>query len=302
MKYIKIIFAALLAITLTACSDTNAAEEITSLPETTSGTLLTEESPATTEAAAASSETTTTAESMTEITEEQTLSSESTAETTNAGNTDVAVPDNDFLLKMINSWQSGVDIENGKDESVQASPAGGAKAVYADIDGDGIKEFCFISATYHGSSLYVCEYLDMQWKVVYALTISDRYTYLRKNDDGTESLFVINGIRSVEGLDCYVYEKGVKEEFELLDEEKLYDELAKIDDMNEREDAYYAAIEEALKNYDDLTSFNDLPCVIYNAVMDTQFLGSDYVPEGFDIDSVQKKFDEFSAKVAELFQ
>ena len=43
MKHIKIILVALLAITLTACSDTNTAEETTLMLETTSDTFLTEE-------------------------------------------------------------------------------------------------------------------------------------------------------------------------------------------------------------------------------------------------------------------
>ena len=284
---------------LSACnnSETNTAE-ITSSTANTSTTIGTELTDNTLSITTSGTVRETTEETMSE--QEETTASE-TAKAESA-NTTVVPPDSDFWLKMFEIWCSDEVLENGKQlyDTLNASPAGSSKVFYVDIDGDGIKELCYIVDTFHGSCMYVCDYVDNNWKVVDALSLG--YTYLQPNDDGTTSLFVVNGVRAVEGLACYVYNNGVEEEFELLDWEKLYEELGEITDLNERDDAYYTAIEEALEKYDNLTNLYDTPYVMTMLLYEARGLHDEGLRrEDFDEEDVKRRLDEFTAEVAELF-
>lgn len=224
---------------------------------------------------------------------------------TEADNTNVVAPDSNFLLKMFDIWQSDVVLENGKSIAyiLGGSPAGSSKATYVDVDGDGIKEFCFIIDSYHGSAMYICNYVDNDWKIVDALKITGRYTYLQMNENGTTSLFAVVGVKASEGLVCYTYKNGIEEEFELLDWEKLYEELGEITDLNERDYAYYAAIEKSLKRYDNLTYLYDLPYVQTMLLYEARGLNDEGLRrEDFDEEDVKRRLDEFTAEVAELFR
>ena len=284
---------------LSACnnSETNRLE-ITSSTASTSTTISTELTDNTSSITTSGTVTETTAETMSE--QEETTASE-TAKAESA-NTTVVPPDSDFWLKMFEIWCSDEVLENGEELAIWASPAGSSKVFYIDIDGDGIKELCYIVDTFHGGCMYVCDYVDNNWKVVDALEISG-YTYLQPNDDGTTSLFVVNGVRAVEGLACYVYNNGVKEEFELLDWEKLYEELGEITDLNERDDAYYTAIEEALEKYDNLTNIYDTPYVMTMLLYEARPLTNESLwTENFDEEDIRRQLEEFTAEVAELFE
>lgn len=219
-------------------------------------------------------------------------------------NTSVVPPDSDFWLEMFEIWCSDEVLENGKELGyiLGASPAGSSKVFYADIDGDGIKELCYIIDTYHGDCMYVCDYVDNDWKVVDALRLG-YYTYLQPNDDGTTSLFVVVATRYVEMLDWYVYNNGVEEEFEFLDEDKLYEEIAQIEDMDEKEEYFHAAIEEALEKYDNLINLYDTPYVMTMLLYEARPLTNESLrTEDFDEEDMRRQLDEFTAEVAQLFQ
>lgn len=274
-------------------------------------------------------ETTFTESTTTETAEEQLTFSETTAQnavettTTTTTNTaeqeteviseteteivsgEVVPPDSEFLLKMFDMWHSGEVLENGKELAgygMGGSPAGSSHAFYADIDGDGIKEFCFIvDSLNHGNCMYVCNYIYNNWKIVDALAIGN-YTYLQANDDGTTSLFVIKATRYVEEIYWYIY-NGVEEEFDFLDIDKLYDELDKIDGMNEQEEFFHAEIEKNLERFDDLTNIYDLPHVDTVMLYDSWgLIHEDLRIPSFDEETVRKQLDEFTAEVAELFE
>ncbi len=247
-------------------------------------------------------ETTTTIITTTNTAEQETeVISETGAEIVSG---EVVPPDSEFLLKMFDMWHSDEVLENGKELAgygMGGSPAGSCHAFYADIDGDGIKEFCFIVDSYHGLGMYVCDYVDGNWKVVDALALG-YYTYLKPNDDGTTSLFVIKATRYVEEIYWYIY-NGVEEEFDFLDIDKLYDELDKIDGMNEQEEFFHAEIEKNLERFDDLTNIYDLPHVDTVMLYDSWgLIHEDLRIPSFDEETVRKQLDEFTAEVAELFE
>ncbi|MCM1381110.1 MAG: hypothetical protein NC085_09670 [Muribaculaceae bacterium] len=252
---------------------------------------------------------TTTAAAVTEISETvsetevttETAATVAESETAETDGGEAVPPDGDFLLEMFDIWWREDVLENGKSVGLWASPAGSAEVFYTDIDGDGVKEFCFIIDTLHGSNLYVCDYVDSNWKIVDALAIGN-YTYLQTNEDGTTSLFVVRATRAVEGLDCYVYKNGVEEKFDILDEDKLYEELYKIDGMNEQEEFFHAEIQEALGKYDNLTNFYDLPYVYTAMLYDFRGLtDEEHRMAGFDEEQTRKEFDKYVAEVAGLF-
>lgn len=219
--------------------------------------------------------------------------------------TNAVPPDSDFWLEMFEIWCSDEVLENGKElfyYGIGGSPAGSSKVFYVDIDGDGIKELCYIVDSFHGSGMYVCDYIDNDWKIVDALSLG-YYTYLQPNDDGTTSLFVVDATRSVEPLDWYVYNKGAEEKFEFLDKDKLYEELRQIEGMNEQEEYFNAAIEEALKNYDNLINLYDMPYVMTMLLYDARGLNDEGLRrKDFDEEKVKRQLDEFMAEVAELFK
>lgn len=279
----------------TACgsSETNTAD-VTSSTVTT----VTTETDTETSSAATSS---TTSSVVTETTADTTPEEVTTVPEAGA-DLEIVPPDSEFLLEMFEIWCSDEVLENGKSVAIGASPSGSSEAFYTDIDGDGVKEFCFIIDSYHGSNLYVCDYADMQWKVVDVLNTANTYTYLQTNTDNTTSLFAVVGVRYVEGLDCYVYNNGVQEEFELLDKDKLYEELDQTTDINEQEEIYHTAINEALKEYDNLTYLYDLPHVQTTLLYSVhEFINEGLRREDFDEEDIRRQLDEFTAEVAELF-
>ncbi|MBD5141139.1 MAG: hypothetical protein HDT25_06985 [Ruminococcus sp.] len=282
-----------------ACSSSETNRlEITSSTVSTSTTVSTDTENNTSSITASNTVTETTAESTSE--QEETTASE-TAKAASA-NTNVVPPDSDFWLKMFEIWCSDEVLENGEELAIWASPAGSSKVFYIDIDGDGIKELCYIVDTFHGDCMYVCDYVDNNWKVVDALEISG-YTYLQPNDDGTTSLFVVNGVRAVEGLSCYVYNNGVKEEFDFLDKDKLYEELDQIEGMNEQEEFFHAEIEKALEKYDNLTNIYDTPYVMTMLLYEARPLTNESLrTENFDEEDIRRQLEEFTAEVAELFE
>lgn len=297
MKKINALIAAVLVTSmLTSCGGTDKAE-------------MTEMSAKTEESITTVSEETTET-----VSETDTLSAESgenTVETT--GKEAVAVitqeqvkapaPDAEFLLELCNKWLSEEVLENGKSFALSGSPVGTVTALYTDIDGDLTAEFCFIVDAYCSSALYVCDYIENAWEVTDILTIAKQYTYLQEADNGATSLLAVVGVRSVEGLNSYVYKNGVEENFEMFEYTAFYDnELAAAENDEVREDLYNKAIETALAGYDNLTYLFDLPCATADLVNDTRFLGSDFVPDGFDVAALQDKLDTFTAEVATLFQ
>ncbi|MDE6595250.1 MAG: hypothetical protein K2K44_04495, partial [Oscillospiraceae bacterium] len=251
----------------------------------------------------------TTSSTITETHEETMSEQEETtaSETTKAesANTNVVPPDSDFWLKMFEIWCSDEVLENGKElfyYGMGGSPAGSSKVFYVDIDGDGIKELCYIVDTFHSSGMYVCDYVDNNWKVVDALSLG-HYTYLQPNDDGTTSLFVVVATRSVEPLDWYIYNNGVEEEFDFLDKDKLYEELNQIKGMNEQEEFFHAEIEKALEKYDNLTNLYDMPYVMTMLLYEARPLTNESLrTENFDEEDIRRQLDEFTAEVAELFE
>lgn len=220
-------------------------------------------------------------------------------------NPSIVAPDSDFLLKMLDVWCSNEVLENGKElcyYGMEGSPIGSSHVFYTDIDGDSIKELCFIVDSFHGDCMYVCKFTSDNWKIVDALALG-HYTYLQMNENGTTSLFVVNGTRFVEGLYCYVYNKGIEKEFELLDNEKMNKEVLKTTDIYEQDKIYYAAIEDALKKYDNLTNFYDLPHVDTMLLYEVHALiHENYRWEDFDEGDVKRQLDEFTAEVSELFR
>lgn len=298
MKFKRTFLLLCMALLLTACNNSEAnTAEITSSTASISNTISTDITDNTSSITTSYTVTETTEETMSE--QEETTASE-TAKAAGE-NTNVVPPDSDFWLKMFEIWCSDEVLENGEELAIWASPAGSSKVFYVDIDGDGIKELSYIIDTYHGSCMYVCDYVDNNWKVVDALKISG-YTYLQPNDDGTTSLFVVNGVRAVEGLACYVYNNGVEEEFELLDWEKLSEELDQIEGMNEQEEFFHAEIEKALEKYDNLTNIYDTPYVMTMLLYEARPLTNESLrTENFDEEDVRRQLDEFTAEVAELF-
>lgn len=289
-----------MAFLLSACnnSETNTAE-ITSSTASTSNTISTELTDNTSSITIISTVAETTAETTAE--QEETIVSE-TAKAESA-NTNVVPPDSDFWLKMFEIWCSDEVLENGKElyYTLNASPAGSSKVFYVDIDGDGIKELCYIIDTFHGDCMYVCDYIDNNWKIVDALSLGN-YTYLQPNDDGTTSLFAVVATRYVEILDWYIYNNGVEEEFDFLDKDKLYEELDQIEGMNEQEEFFHAEIEKALEKYDNLTNIYDTPYVMTMLLYEARGLVRESMRrEDFDEEDVKRRLDEFTAEVAELF-
>lgn len=298
--YLKKILAGLWSVALIgALCSCNSTQETN---KTETNAILTNDTEETTLAVESTAETTseTTVAIETEVTNGV---SENGIETTIAGEqADVTAPDAAFLLKLCNMWLSDDVLENGKRLSADMSPSGTVTALYADVDGDAVKEFCFCINLYESAILYVCEWRDTAWEVVDALNIAEMYTYLQTNDDGTTSLFAVVGVRAVEGLRSYVYTGGVEEEFEMFDYTAFYDaDLAAASDDTEREKFYYEAIEAALAKYTNLTYLFDLPNVTDNLLYDVRFLGSDFVPDDFDSEAVQAKLDTFTTEVAALF-
>lgn len=220
-------------------------------------------------------------------------------------NSNITAPDSDFLIKMFDIWCSDEVIENGKVlcyYGIGGSPIGSSHVFYTDIDGDGIKEFCFIVDSLHGDCMYVYNYTGNNWQIVDALDLG-HYTYLQMNEDGTTSLFVVNGTRFVEGLHCYVYNNGIEKEFELLDKEKLNKKVLQTTDLYEQDEIYYATIEEALEKYDNLTNFNDLPHVDTMLLYEVRgLIHENYRREDFDEEDIRRRLDKFTAEVAELFK
>ncbi|MDE7289627.1 MAG: hypothetical protein K2N71_09040 [Oscillospiraceae bacterium] len=283
-----------------ACSssETNTAE-LTSSTASTLNTISTELIDNTLSITISGTVAETTEETMSE--QEETTASE-TAKAESA-NTSVVPPDSDFWLKMFEIWCSDELLENGKELGyiLNASPAGSSKVFYADIDGDGIKELCYIIDTFHGSGMYVCDYVDNNWKIVDALPLG-YYTYFQPNDDGTTSLFVVVATRSVEPLDWYIYNNGVEEEFEFLDKDKLYEELLKIKGMDEQEEFFNTEIKKAMEKYDNLTNIYDTPYVMTMLLYETRPLTNESLrTENFDEEDVKRQLEEFTAEVAELF-
>lgn len=217
---------------------------------------------------------------------------------------EIVPPDSDFWLEMFEIWCSDEVLENGKKleyYGMGGSPAGSSKVFYVDIDGDRIKELCYIVDSYHGDGMYVCDYIDNNWKIVDALPLG-YYTYLQPNDDGTTSLFVVVATRYVERFFCYTYNKGIEEEFELLDKDKMYDELHQIESMNEQEEFFHESIQEALEKYDNLTNLYDMPYVMTMLLYEARGLNNEGLRrEDFDEEDVRRRLDEFTAEVAELF-
>ncbi len=289
-----------IAFLLSACnnSETNTAE-ITSGAVSISNTISIESTDNTLSITTSGTVAETTAAAETEQ-EETTASETAKAESLN---TNVVPPDSDFWLKMFEIWCSDEALENGKVlyDTLNGSAAGSSKVFYVDIDGDGIKELCYIVDTFHGDCMYVCDYADNDWKVVDALSLGN-YTYLQPNDDGTTSLFVVVAARYVEPLDWYIYNNGVEEEFDFLDKDKLYEELDKIEGMNEQEEFFHAEIEKALEKYDNLTNIYDTPYVMTMLLYEARGLVQEGMRrEDFDEEDVKKRLDAFTAEVAELF-
>lgn len=289
-----------MAFLLSACNNSEAnTAEITSSTASVSTTIGTDVTDNTSSITTSDTAAETTAESTSE--QEDTTASE-TAKAAGE-NTSVVPPDSDFWLKMFEIWCSDEVLENGKKlyyYGMGGSPAGSSKVFYVDIDGDGIKELCYIVDTYHGSCMYVCDYIDNNWKVVDALPLG--YTYLQPNDDGTTSLFVVVATRYVETLDWYIYNNGVEEKFEFLDKDKLSEEIDQIEGMNEQEEYFHAAIEEALEKYDNLTNLYDMPYVMTMLLYEARPLTNESLrTEAFDEEDMRRQLDEFTAEVAELF-
>lgn len=283
----------------TACgnSETNTADVISSTV-----TTVTTETDTETSSMAASS--TTTSSAVTETTAD-TAPKEITTAPESGADFEIVPPDSDFWLEMFEIWCSDEVLENGKKleyYGMGGSPAGSSKVFYVDIDGDGIKELCYIVDSYHGDGMYVCDYIDNNWKIVDALPLG-YYTYLQPNDEGTTSLFVVVATRYVERFFCYTYNKGIEEEFELLDKDKMYDELHQIESMNEQEEFFHASIQEALEKYDNLTNLYDMPYVMTMLLYEARGLNNEGLRrEDFDEEDVRRRLDEFTAEVAELFE
>ncbi|MDE6132627.1 MAG: hypothetical protein K2G04_04540 [Oscillospiraceae bacterium] len=258
-------------------------------------TTVTTETDTETSSAAASTIVETTAETASE--QADTTVSEKSADLK------IVPPDSDFWLEMFEIWCSDEVLENGKSIAyiLGGSPAGSSKVFYVDVDGDGIKELCFIVDSFHGSGMYICDYIDNNWEIVDALPLG-YYTYLQPNDDGTTSLFVVVATRYVERFICYKYNKGVEEEFELLDKDKLYEELYQIEGMNEQEEFFHASINDALKKYDDLTNLYDMPYVMTMLLYEVRPLTNESMRmENFNEEDIRRQLEEFTAEVAELF-
>lgn len=281
----------------TACgsSETNTADVISSTVTTVTTETDTETSSAATSSTTSSVVTETTADT---APEEVTTVPEAGADL------EIVPPDSEFLLEMFEIWCSDEVLENGKKleyYGMGGSPAGSSKVFYVDIDGDGIKELCYIVDSFHGSGMYVCDYIDNNWKIVDALPLG-YYTYLQPNDDGTTSLFVVVATRYVERFFCYTYNKGIEEEFELLDKDKMYDELHQIEGMNEQEKFFHASIQEALEKYGNLTNLYDMPYVMTMLLYEARGLNNEGLRgENFDEEDIRRQLDEFTAEVAELF-
>lgn len=283
----------------TACgnSETNTADVISSTV-----TTVTTETDTETSSMAASS--TTTSSAVTETTAD-TAPEEVTTVPEAGADLEIVPPDSEFWLEMFEIWCSDEVLENGKKleyYGMGGSPAGSSKVFYVDIDGDRIKELCYIVDSYHGDGMYVCDYIDNNWKIVDALPLG-YYTYLQPNDDGTTSLFVVVATRYVERFFCYTYNKGIEEEFELLDKDKMYDELHQIESMNEQEEFFHESIQEALEKYDNLTNLYDMPYVMTMLLYEARGLNNEGLRrEDFDEEDVRRRLDEFTAEVAELFE
>lgn len=305
MKFKRTCLPLCLAFVMSASAACGSSETTTADVTSSTVTTVTTETDTETSSAAASS---TTSSAVAETSAESTSEQEDTTVTEASKAAEEALepppPDSDFWLEMFEIWHSDEVLENGKELSyygMGGSPAGSSKVFYVDIDGDGIKELCYIVDSYHGDGMYICDYIDNNWKVVDALPLGN-YTYIQPNNDGTTSLFVVVATRYVERFFCYTYNKGVEEEFELLDKEKLYEELDKIENMNEQEEYFHAAIEEALKKYDDLTSLYDMPYVMTMLLYDARGLNDEGLRrKDFDEEKVKRQLEEFTAEVAELF-
>lgn len=208
--------------------------------------------------------------------------------------TDEIIPPNaDMLYEMFTLRVSDRKLDNGKDFLGIASPSGSASAFYEDIDNDNEKEFCFIWDTAHGSTMYVCEFLNGAWEPVDVLLIAPNYTYLQAAEQGTQ-LFTVVGIRAAEGLESYTYD-GTEEYFVLFDETEIEDEE---DYYNG--DGYYRAIENALAEYDGLQPLYDLPHAQTAKFYEIAFMDDDNM--NGDRESAQAALNEFADDVAAMFE
>lgn len=272
--------------------------------DVTSSTVTTAATETDTETSSAAESSTATSPAAEETTADTAAEEVTTAPAAGA-ELEIVPPDSDFWLKMFEIWCSDEVLENGKKleyYGMGGSPAGSSKVFYVDIDGDGVKELCYIVDSFHGSGMYVCDYIDNNWKIVDALPLG-YYTYLQPNDDGTTSLFVVVATRYVERFFCYTYNKGVEEEFELLDKDKLNEELYQIEGMNEQEEFFHAEIEKALEKYDNLTNIYDTPYVMTMLLYEARGLVQEGLRrEDFDEEDVRRQLEEFTAEVAELFE
>lgn len=288
----------------TACGSSE-----TNIADVASSTVTTVTTETDTETSSMAASSTTTSSAVTETSAESTSAQEDTTVTEASKAAEEALepppPDSDFWLEMFEIWCSDEVLENGKKleyYGMGGSPAGSSKVFYVDIDGDRIKELCYIVDSYHGDGMYVCDYIDNNWKIVDALPLG-YYTYLQPNDDGTTSLFVVVATRYVERFFCYTYNKGIEEEFELLDKDKMYDELHQIEGMNEQEEFFHESIQEALEKYDNLTNLYDMPYVMTMLLYEARGLNNEGLRrEDFDEEDVRRRLDEFTAEVAELFE
>lgn len=285
MKHIKIILAALLAIILTACGNSGTAEVT---DQTTEGTSSVSET-VSEELAATATEADTTTEKTT--TTEETTTEESAEAAAEEPAVDVEPPSREFLAYLFDNWGFS---------DLGASPSSDSYAFYIDIDGDSIKEFCFVIGSLHGYSISVFDYDNdnREWKHRDSLQTAYKYTYLQPDEKGASRLFTVVGVRYIEGLYSYIYENGEIKPFELKGTEKISDDslIAEYnDDPTLVNDIYHDTIKEALTEYDDLTWLYDLPHAETDSFYDI------YNPGIEGVERDEAKLDEFYRAVLELF-
>lgn len=182
MKHIKMILAGILALTLTACSDTNTAEETALLSETTSDTVLTEEIPTATEAADA---VTTALES--ESTNEETVTT--LEEVTTVSETEAAEINVDYkkdYAEYLNNqtfWEGGLYI--------------------GDINGDGIPEA--VIEINECESTVILYYNENGMQELELWTMSDK-GYVRYLPDTNQIVYSEYHFRGGAGNEIYSWE------------------------------------------------------------------------------------------------
>ena len=290
------IVAALAASMLTSCGNSGNAEVT---DQTTDGTSSVSEELAAKTEEITTTEGTTTEESIETIlendedmnAEEETTTEESTETAAKELAVDVEPPSREFLAYLFDNWGFS---------DIGASPSSDSYAFYIDIDGDSIKEFCFVVGSLHGYSIAVFDYDNdnREWKYRDSLQTAYEYTYLQPNEKGAARLFIVDGVRYLEGLYSYIYENGEIKPFELKGTEKLSDDslVAEYnDDPTRVNDLYHNTIKEALIEYDDLTWLYDLPHAETDGFYDI------YVPDVESSKRDEAKLDEFYQAVLELF-